>query len=157
MAQSIDNDLPMLVAIGPRLLEPGDPERRQVLDALSSALGRGSITQYSARASIHVRGGLAAVKLIPEVTDASGRNAPLVGGVYLTTSEWEDVFLQQFVSFGHAAGRPLDLVLVEDARAVVELLKKKANQTRNVKKSLFAVLLLILVLVTAMLLRGWVT
>lgn len=134
MAQSTDNDAPMIVALGRSLLSDGDPRRRQVLDSISSTLGRGTETPVSRRVSVHLLGDLVAVKIVPDTEDAAGRAAPLVGAVGLSEvggEGWPDELAREFSWFGDAVGRPVDPALAEEARQAAVVIKKKATAYRT--------------------------
>ena len=60
MAQSTDNDGPMIVCAEGEVLPEGDPRRRPVIDDISRTLGRGVSTIISDEVSIYEHNGLIA-------------------------------------------------------------------------------------------------
>ena len=130
VAQSLDNDAPMIVASGRILYSEGDPRRRAVLDETSAASGRGAETVVRDSVKVYEHNGVFALKVYPKMTDAAGRKAPILGSVrndQVGGEGWPEAALEDVAWFAEAAGRPLDAELRNDVLAGLSAIKKKWN------------------------------
>lgn len=118
IAQSTDNEAPMIVAHDRVLLSEGDPGRRLVIDETSAVVGRGAETRVSENAVVYELGGTVAVKLYPPGRDEEDRRAPLIGsfrGELLAGAPELEALVAEFEWFADAVGRPLDPGRVAEA------------------------------------------
>jgi hypothetical protein len=146
MAQSTDNDGPMIVCAEGEVLPEGDPRRRPVIDDISRTLGRGVSTIISDEVSIYEHNGLIAFKVVPQLRDEADRLAPLVGVTSRSVvgeAGWPEGAVEEFIWFGRQAGRPLDDDLGRHLLSGIQHAKKKRTTSFKPKSTALVVGLLL--------------
>lgn len=159
VAQSLDNDAPMIVASGRVLYDEGDPRRRAVLDETAAASGRGAETVVTDRVKLYEHNEVFAFKVYPKTTDAAGRKAPILASVrndQVGGDGWPEVALEDLAWFAEAAGRPLDAELREDALAGFAAAKKKVERYRQTRSKLVVTVLVMVLVILAAVLGWWI-
>ena len=78
VAQSLDNDSPMIVASDRQLYDEGDVRRSQVLEYASMVSGGGEETIITNNVTIYEYKGLFALKVYSGSLDVEGRKAPIL-------------------------------------------------------------------------------
>ena len=141
VAQSLDNDAPMLVAIGRDLTAEGDPRRRAVLDDSSAILGRGNEHRITEHVVLYELGDGFAIEVCPERRDDEGRLAPLVAVVSAASvkgNSWEEDCLAEVRWFADTATRRLDDDRERAVMAALAEIKKKVSRLRHARKLVVA-------------------
>ncbi len=157
VAQSLDNDAPMIVASGRVVFGEGDPRRRAVLDETSAASGRGVETPVTDKVIVYEHSGVFALKVYPPTKDAEGRQAPILGSVRVDQvggEGWPEAALEDVAWFANAASRPLTDDLRQGVLAGLREIKKKAQRHRQTLR-LVVVGSVVLVLLALAALLGW--
>ena len=151
VAQSLDNEGPMLLASGRQLLSEGDPRRQQVVDETSETAANGRRTPIADNVVIYERSGVFALKVYPQARDSAGRRAPILASVLskdVTARDWPDRALKDITWFAHTTGRPLDESL---RNATLAGLRAIQNQRASHTRKRFALALTTLTLLLAIL------
>jgi len=154
VAQSLDNDAPMIVASGRTLFSEGDQRRSQVLDETSVTSGRGVKTFITEDVLVYEHKGVFALKLYPKTSDAEGRKAPILCSTRVEQVEgeyWPEVTLQDVAYFAEASGRPLDDDLCDAVLDGLREIKKKVashHRTRAIIMGALTIIILVILAVT---------
>ena len=158
VAQSLDNNAPMIVASGRVLFPEGDQRRRRVLDETSATSGRGVETAVTTDVLIYEHQGVFALKAYPGTPDTEGRRAPILGSVRVEQvggEGWPEVTLEDVAWFADAAGRPLDDDLRDAVLDGLQAIKKKASSYRRSRSLLVGAGVVLVLVVLAAALAWW--
>lgn len=149
IAQSLDNNAPMLVAIGRDVTAEDDPRRRAALDDSSAVIGRGSEQRLSESVVMYHLAAQFALEITPERRDDEGRQAPIIAVIEASEvggEGWADSAVEVLAGFAEAAHRPLDAARREEVLAGLHAVKKKSSFLRSLRTLVVVVALFALAL-----------
>ena len=155
IAQSLDNEGPLIVAVDRCILDPSDPSRGKLIDLASKTAGRGTVHESLPSAVIYSLNDFIAVKVYPPMQDSEGRHAPIIGCEELanaSTHGWPSRTLESLKWFSNETGRPLDEESEMGILSALEVAQSRIIVTKKNSRRIILVLAGIFILLLAMIL-----